>query len=379
MNYYDVLGVSKNATEEEIKKAYRDKCKETHPDVNPNNPEAEKKFKEVTEAYEALLDPTKRATYNRKHTYDKSKVHYYHNDNLDKDLNFEDLSSFNAYNGNVFDEIFGQYFYQGDPKPAEMGDHVNLQVKISISDVLKGCDKTVKYLRKGRCGKCKGSGGNMTTCHNCHGKGGTVHRANSMFVQRTCPICNGSGQSIANRCIDCLGTGLSVPAEMNITIKILPGIIEGMSIVLPHQGNAGKNNGAFGNLVVTVLVEQHPLFKIKEEGNVELDVPISYTQLIFGDEIDIPSLDGKKLSFKLPASSSSNSIFKLEGKGLPKQYLGHNNSSMKDIGYGDMFVKTYIDVPNNIDEDYKKLLKKLSKYEKENDSSKKREFSKFLN
>jgi molecular chaperone DnaJ len=365
MNYYELLGLKAGASEEEIKKAYRDKCKETHPDVNPNDPEAEKKFKAITEAYDVLTDPVKKSNYDR---FGSSKGH-------NSRVNYGNT---NPFESNVFDDIFGQYFYQGNPNPNPSGEHVSLQVKISLLDVLNGCDKTVKYLRKGRCGKCKGTGGTQTTCSVCHGKGGTIHRANSMIVQRTCPACNGAGRIVKDRCVDCLGTGLSVPAELNLTIKILPGIVSGMQIVAPSQGHAGKNNGPFGNLIVTVLIEEHPIFRVAEDGDLTAEVPVSYTQLIFGDEIEIPSVDGKKLSFKLPPNSPANSKFRLEGKGLPKYYLGKSAIIPSDIPYGSIIVKVYVDLPGSIDDDYKKVLKKLAKLEKENVSPKKREFSRYL-
>lgn len=337
MNYYQILEVSMSATIEEIKAAYRKKSKETHPDLNKNDKDAEAKFKKISEAYETLSDPLKKSIYDKK------------------------FNQYDSFFGDIFSNIFNQR-KQNKPR----GEDIGVLVSMEIDDIILGCQKTFKIHRKGRCGTCKSQGGKFTTCPKCNGKGGTIHHGGGLMFQRSCPECLGEGVIITDRCLDCLGTGLSPASEVEITINIESGNLR-ESIIIPDQGHPGKCGGPNGNLVVHLKVKPHKFYKQLGTTNLSASVPITFSQLIKGADIKLPSIGGEEINISIPPNCSSNSRFIINQKGLP--FLGLR---------GDIIISLNVVCPVNPDKKYMNLINKLEKMEIESDFSEIKEFNEML-
>ena len=353
-DYYEVLGVSKGASEDEIKKAYKKMARKYHPDLNPGDKSAEEKFKEVNEAYEVLSDTDKRARYDQ---YGHAGVEPNFGagglgGGFDGSFDFGDL-------GDIFCSFFGGGFGGGrrtNPNAPQRGESIRMSIAISFGEAAFGCEKEVTVERYETCDTCHGSGCAPGTspevCPDCHGTGTVqVRRQTPMGVFATsapCAKCGGKGRIIHQPCKDCRGSGM-VRKKKTIQASIPAGIDNGQTISIRGQGNAGKNGGPAGDLLITITVRPHELFR-REGTSVLCEAPITFTQAVLGAELEIPTIDGK-VKYTLPEGTQSGTTFRLKGKGIP---------SINGRGRGDQYVTVYIETPKNLNKEQKEALKKFA-------------------
>ena len=367
-DYYEVLGISKGASEDEIKKAYKKMARKYHPDLNPDNKEAEEKFKEVNEAYEVLSDPNKKARYDQ---YGHAGVDLNFGAGgagFDGNFDFGDL-------GDIFGSFFGGGFGGGrrtNPNAPQRGESIRLSLTISFEEAAFGCEKEVTVERMEQCGTCSGSGCAAGTtpevCPDCHGSGQVqVRRQTPMGVFATsspCGRCGGKGKIIHQPCPDCRGTG-AVRKRKTIKASIPAGIDNGQTISIRSQGHAGKNGGPAGDLLITITVRPHELFR-REGTSVLCEAPITFAQAALGAELEIPTIDGK-VKYDLPEGTQSGTTFRLKGKGIP---------SINGRGRGDQYVTVYIETPRNLNKEQKEALKKFAETMGDNNYEERRKFFK---
>lgn len=353
-DYYEVLGVSRGASEDEIKKAYKKMARKYHPDLNPGDKTAEEKFKEVNEAYEVLSDADKKARYDQ---YGHAGVDPNFGaggfgGGFDGSFDFGDL-------GDIFGSFFGGGFGGGrrtNPNAPQRGESIRMSIAISFEEAAFGCEKAVTVERYETCDTCHGNGCAPCTspevCPDCHGTGTVqVRRQTPMGVFATsspCPKCGGKGRIIHQPCKDCRGSGM-VRKKKTIQASIPAGIDNGQTISIRGQGNAGKNGGPAGDLLITITVRPHELFR-REGTSVLCEAPITFTQAVLGAELEIPTIDGK-VKYTLPEGTQSGTTFRLKGKGIP---------SINGRGRGDQYVTVYIETPKNLNKEQKEALKKFA-------------------
>ena len=353
-DYYEVLGVSRGASEDEIKKAYKKMARKYHPDLNPGDKTAEEKFKEVNEAYEVLSDADKTARYDQ---YGHAGVDPNFGaggfgGGFDGSFDFGDL-------GDIFGSFFGGGFGGGrrtNPNAPQRGESIRMSIAISFEEAAFGCEKAVTVERYETCDTCHGNGCAPGTspevCPDCHGTGTVqVRRQTPMGVFATsspCPKCGGKGRIIHQPCKDCRGSGM-VRKKKTIQASIPAGIDNGQTISIRGQGNAGKNGGPAGDLLITITVRPHELFR-REGTSVLCEAPITFTQAVLGAELEIPTIDGK-VKYTLPEGTQSGTTFRLKGKGIP---------SINGRGRGDQYVTVYIETPKNLNKEQKEALKKFA-------------------
>ena len=350
-DYYEVLGVSRGASEAEIKKAYRKLAKENHPDLHPGDKEAEARFKEVNEAYEVLSDADKKARYDQ---YGHAGVdpNFGAGGGFDGSFDFGDL-------GDIFGSFFGGGFGGGrrtNPNAPQRGESIRLSLAISFEEAAFGCEKSVTVERMETCETCHGNGcapgSTPEVCPECHGTGTVqVRRQTPMGVFATsspCTRCGGKGKIIHQPCKDCHGTG-AVRKRKTIQASIPAGIDNGQTISIRGQGNAGKNGGPAGDLLITITVRPHELFR-REGTSVLCEAPITFAQAVLGAELEIPTIDGK-VKYELPEGTQSGTTVRLKGKGIP---------ALNGRGRGDQYVTVYIETPRNLNKEQKEALKKFA-------------------
>lgn len=353
-DYYEVLGISRGASEDEIKKAYKKMARKYHPDLNPGDKTAEEKFKEVNEAYEVLSDADKKARYDQ---YGHAGVDPNFGaggfgGGFDGSFDFGDL-------GDIFGSFFGGGFGGGrrtNPNAPQRGESIRMSIAISFEEAAFGCEKAVTVERYETCDTCHGNGCAPGTspevCPDCHGTGTVqVRRQTPMGVFATsspCPKCGGKGRIIHQPCKDCRGSGM-VRKKKTIQASIPAGIDNGQTISIRGQGNAGKNGGPAGDLLITITVRPHELFR-REGTSVLCEAPITFTQAVLGAELEIPTIDGK-VKYTLPEGTQSGTTFRLKGKGIP---------SINGRGRGDQYVTVYIETPKNLNKEQKEALKKFA-------------------
>ena len=348
-DYYEVLGIDKSASDEEIKKAYRKLAKKYHPDMNPGDKEAESRFKEVNEAYEVLSDADKRAKYDQYGfaAFDPSSFQ----------SSAEGFGGFADILNDLFGGGFGGFGGGGQSRtgPAK-GSTVRASLTLTLEEAAFGCEKAVTVERYETCDTCHGNGCAPGTspevCPDCHGTGTVqVRRQTPMGVFATsspCPKCGGKGRIIHQPCKDCRGSGM-VRKKKTIQASIPAGIDNGQTISIRGQGNAGKNGGPAGDLLITITVRPHELFR-REGTSVLCEAPITFTQAVLGAELEIPTIDGK-VKYTLPEGTQSGTTFRLKGKGIP---------SINGRGRGDQYVTVYIETPKNLNKEQKEALKKFA-------------------
>ena len=368
-DYYEVLGVGKSATEDEIKKAYRQLAKKYHPDMNPGDKEAEVKFKEVNEAYAVLSDSEKRAKYDRfgHAAFDPSAG------------GGSGFGGFGGFGGADFDfgDIFSSFFGGGGGSsrsrhnaPIE-GDDIGTLVTVTFEEAVFGCKKEINFARVENCAECSGSGAakgtTPETCTTCKGTGRVTVQQQTMLgymqTQRACSACGGRGKIIKTPCKNCNGKG-RVKINKKLEVNIPAGIDDRQNIVLRGQGSAGINGGPAGDLIIEVRVKEHPLF-IRRGNNIYFEVPISFAEAALGAEIEIPMLDGSREKYKIPEGTQSGTDFTMRGKGVADV-----NSKRR----GDLIFTATVETPNNLTSEQKELLKKFAASLGENNNKKKKSF-----
>lgn len=349
-DYYEVLGVSKGASEDELKKAYRKLAKENHPDLHPGDKECEARFKEINEAYEVLSDSDKRAKYDQfgHAAFDPNQGF--------GGGGFGGFEGFGGF-GDIFGDIFGGFGGFGgggrNPNAPRKGDNLRATVNIKFEEAAFGVKKEVFVAKVEQCPDCKGTGcAEGTTaevCPDCKGTGSvkTTQRTPFGMVQSTgqCPKCKGRGKIIHTPCKSCRGIG-SVRRQHKVTVSVPAGIDDGQTISLRGQGNAGINGGPAGDLLITVLVQPHARFE-RDGASILLEQEVSFAQAALGSEIEVPTLDGK-VKLNIPEGTQPGSVFRLKGKGVP--YLRAN-------GRGDQFVTVKVAVPKNMSSAQKEALR----------------------
>lgn len=347
-DYYEVLGVDKNASDDEIKKAYRKKAKQYHPDLNPNNPEAEAKFKEANEAYEVLSDAQKKARYDQ---FGHAGV----------DPNY---GAGGAGGGMDFDlgDLFGSFFgggfggRQANPNAPRRGDDVQERVTISFEEAAKGCKRTVETTRIENCSECGGSGAakgsTPKTCPECGGRGQVQTQQRTPFgmisTSKACPKCGGKGKIIDNPCTKCRGGG-RVRRRASVEVEIPAGIDDQQVLNVRGAGSKGPNGGPAGDLHVVVFVRPHPFFE-RDGYDVWYNVTVSFAQAALGASLEIPTLEGK-VKWDLPAGTQPGEVFMLRGKGIQR---------LNGRDKGNQLLKVIVDVPKKLTESQKELIRKLS-------------------
>lgn len=352
-DYYEVLGLQKEATAEEIKKAYRKLAKENHPDLHPGDKACEERFKEINEAYEILSDEDKRAKYDQ-----------YGHAAFDPNAGFGGgFGGFDGFGdlGDIFGDLFGGFGGFGggtrsNPNAPRRGDNVRATVSISFEEAAFGCQKEINVGRVDLCPDCNGTGcAEGTTpevCPDCKGSGSVRTTTRTPFGMAQsmgqCSKCRGTGKIIHQPCKNCRGTG-SVRKQQRISVNIPAGIDDSQTISLRGQGNSGINGGDRGDLLVTVLVRPHARFE-REGTSVLLEQEISYAQAVLGAEIEVPTLDGN-VKLTIPEGTQPGSTFRMRGKGIP--YL-------RGSGRGDQYVTVHVAVPKNLTSSQKELLRQFA-------------------
>ena len=354
-DYYEVLGVKKGASEDELKKAYRKLAKENHPDLHPGDKECEARFKEINEAYEVLSDPDKRAKYDQfgHAAFDPSQ-------GFGGGGGFGGFEGFGGF-GDIFSDIFGGGFGFGggggrNPNAPRKGDNLRATVNIKFEEAAFGVKKDVFVSKIEQCHDCKGTGcAEGTTaevCPDCKGTGTVMSTKRTPFgmVQSSeqCPKCKGRGEIIHSPCKTCRGIG-SVRRQHKVSVSIPAGIDDGQTISLKGQGNAGLNGGPAGDLLITVLVQPHARFE-RDGASILLDQEISFSQAALGAEVEVPTLDGK-VKLNIPEGTQSGTTFRLKGKGVP---------FLRNGGRGDQFVTVNVAVPRSMTSTQKNALRRYA-------------------
>lgn len=348
-DFYEVLEISKSASVDEVKKAYRKKAIQFHPDKNPNNKEAEDRFKEATEAYSVLSDAEDKVR------YDRFGHAAFTNGAGSGGAQGGDFSGFEDIFGDIFGSFFGgQAGRDNRGGRGKTGTDLRYDIEITFEEAAFGCEKEATLGRRAKCESCSGSGASKGSsrecCKQCEGVGQVRIQQGFFTLARTCHICAGVGEVVKNPCQSCSGTGLKVK-ESKLKIKVPAGVDNGQRLKMRGEGEAGAGGGTNGDLYVQIQVAQHTIFQ-RQESEVICEVPISYAAAALGTEIDVPSLEGK-LKLKIPAGTQSGKVFRIKNKGIP--ILGSSPQRR-----GDQHVRILIHVPKKLSDDERELLEKLA-------------------
>lgn len=348
-DYYEVLGIDKNATDEDIKRAYRKKAKECHPDLHPNDKEAEARFKELNEANEVLSDPDKRARYDQ-FGFDGPDMGGGAGGNPFGGMDFSGMGGM----GDIFDQLFNGGMggsAQARRNAPRQGNDVRYELRLTFEEAAKGCHKSVEFYRYENCATCGGSGAKPgtqpQTCSMCKGTGQIRQSGGWMTTVRTCPACGGSGKVIKDKCSSCGGSG-RVRMRRTLELDVPAGVDDNIVLSKSGQGEPGANGGPNGDLLIQITVKPHKLFR-REGTNLRLEVPISFTQAALGAEIDVPTLDGS-VKYTIPEGTQTDTEFRIRGKGI--QQLGSNNK-------GDLIFKVRVETPRRLTEKQRELLRQF--------------------
>ncbi|MBC2605065.1 molecular chaperone DnaJ [Pelagicoccus albus] len=360
-DYYELLGVSKQATQDELKKAYRKMAVKYHPDKNPGNHEAEENFKKVSEAYEVLKDEQKRAAYDR---YGHAA---FSNGGMggggggggaggpfhDPFDIFSEVFGGGGGGGSIFEEFFGGGGGASRGRGgASRGSDLRYDLEIDLEEAAKGVEKEISFRKPTTCGKCSGSGAEpgsgVKTCPTCGGHGQVTASKGFFSVRQTCPTCNGSGQKVEKPCSSCGGEG-RVNETTKIKVKVPPGVDTGSKLRSAGNGEAGMHGGPAGDLYIVLHVRDHEVFERQDE-NLYCEIPIKFTLATLGGMIEVPTLTGKA-SLKIPAGTQSGTTFRLKGKGMPSLRGGY---------YGDQMVRVKIEVPKSLTSEQKQKLEEFA-------------------
>ncbi len=371
-DYYEVLGVAKGCSEDELKKAYRAQAKTYHPDLNPGDKTAEAKFKEVNEAYEVLSDKTKRARYDQ---FGHAGVDPSYGAGGGGAGGFGGFGGFGDL-GDIFGDIFSGGFGFGgstrarDPNAPIRGNDVHTDIPLSFMEAAKGCKKEIAIQRLENCDECSGSGcatgTRPDTCPECSGTGQVRMQQRTPFgviqTSRSCPRCSGKGKIVKNPCNKCKGLG-RVRRTKKLEVNVPAGIDHGQTFVLRGQGDFGMNGGPAGDVAVVVTVRPDPLFE-RDGFDVWCDIPLTYTQAVLGDEIVVPTIDGK-VKYNVPEATQAGTVFRLRDKGIP---------FINGRGRGDQYVRVNIEVPRGLTNKQKDALKEFERLTGDKNYEKRKSF-----
>lgn len=370
-DYYDLLGVSKTASAEDLKKAYRAMAKKYHPDANPNNKEAEEKFKEINEAYEVLSDSQKKTAYDQfGHAGVGAGGPGGFGGGGFRPQDFGNAADFEDIFGDVFSNFFGGNQQGRDGRgrtQAQEGDDLRFDLNLSFEEAAFGTTKEIKVQKLSTCEACHGSGAKpgsgRVVCPTCKGNGQVRSTQGFFTIARTCTRCGGQGEMPGSPCPTCHGHG-RMEKEKEISVKVPPGVDEGSRLRLRGEGEAGLNGGVAGDLYVFLHVEAHDFFK-REGSDLHCEIPISFVQASLGTEIEVPTLEGP-VKIKIPAGTQSGKVFRLKEKGL---------KSPQSSDVGDLLVAVTVETPTNLNSKQKKLLEEFEVLSNENNSP---QMSKFM-
>ncbi len=371
-DYYEILEISKNASSDEIKKAYRKKALKYHPDRNPGDKEAEEKFKEAAEAYEVLSDPQKKSRYDQ---FGHAGLSGAAGGGFSGGMTMEDIFS---HFGDIFSDMgfggFGGFGSRGRSyQRVNKGSNLRIKVKLSLEEIEKGVEKKLKVSKYISCADCSGTGakdGNaFSTCSTCRGSG-QVTRVTSTFLgqmstTQTCPSCNGEGKVITRKCNTCAGEGV-IRGDEVISLKIPPGVAEGMQLNVSGKGNAARRGGVNGDLIVAIEEKEHSEL-VRDGKDLLYNLYITVAQAALGSQVEIPTLDGK-VKIKIEQGTQPGKILRLRGKGLPE---------VNSYGKGDLLVNINVWIPKNLSRDEKAMLEKLDQSDNFKPAPDKRERSFF--
>ena len=379
-DYYEILGVDRNASAEEIKRAYRRLAKKYHPDLNKDNPkEAEEKFKEISEAYEVLSDPQKRANYDRfGHAgvdfgpggFDWSKFTRFSDiEDIFRDIFGTDFGFGGRGRGvgSIFEDLFGAGGYRGGGAAAteyqypERGRDIRYDLEIDLEDAARGIEKEIEVSKEETCPDCKGTGASggslgLQTCPACGGTGQIKRVQRQGFAQfvsiTTCPRCGGRGKVIEKPCNTCGGSG-KISVNKRLSVRIPPGVDTGSRLRIPGEGEAGERGGPPGDLYIVIHVREHEIFR-REGKDLYCDVPVRFAQVALGDEIEVKNIYGDEVSLRIPPGTQSGTIFRLRNQGMP---------DLKGHGRGNMMVRIKVVTPKKLSKRQKELLREFDKEE----------------
>lgn len=355
-DYYELLGLSKGASADEIKKAYRAKAKELHPDRNADNPNAEAQFKEVNEAYDVLKDADKKAAYDR-------FGHAAFEGGMGGGGRPGGQGDFTSAFSDVFDDLFGDFMgggrRSGGRNRATRGSDLRYNLRVSLEEAYTGLQKSIKVPTSVQCGSCNGtgaeSGSEPITCPTCSGMGKVRATQGFFTVERTCPTCSGLGQMIKNPCRSCSGAG-RVEKDRSLSVNVPAGVETGTRIRLSGEGEAGMRGGPAGDLYIFIEVEEHKIFN-RDGLNLFCRVPVSMSSAALGGDIEVPTIDGGRSRVKIPQGSQSGRQMRLRGKGMPAIKSSHS---------GDMFIELAVETPVNLTSRQKELLREFEKLSEDN-------------
>ena len=370
-DYYEVLGVARGASADELKKAYRQKAKELHPDRNSDNPNAEAQFKEVNEAYDVLKDADKKAAYDRfGHAAFEGGMgggggrgaQGFGGGNADFASAFSD----------VFEDLFGDFMGGrggGGRSRAQRGSDLRYNLRVSLEEAYQGVQKTINVPTSIACDTCRGTGAEggaePVTCPTCSGMGKVRAQQGFFTVERTCPTCNGMGQIVKNPCRSCGGAG-RVEKERSLSVNIPAGVETGTRIRLAGEGEAGLRGGPSGDLYIFIEVREHPIFQ-RDGINLYCRIPISITTAALGGEVEVPTIDGGRSRVKVPVGAQTGKQMRLRSKGMP---------ALRGAGVGDMVLELAVETPVNLTSRQRELLMEFEKLSEENNPEGKSFFSK---
>lgn len=346
-DYYQILGVDRKATDEELKKAFRKLAMQYHPDRNKDDPKSEAKFKEVNEAYEALKDPQKRAAYDQ---YGADGMHM-----AGGGGGGGFSSGFGGAFTDIFEDMFGDMMNRGGSRSGpQRGGDMQYTMEITLEEAYSGVETTIKIPTNESCDKCNGSGAEAGTseeqCPACNGAGRMRMQQGFFTIERTCPTCNGAGKIIRDPCKKCSGQG-RVRKEKSLKVKIPAGIESGRRIRLAGEGEAGFRGGPAGDLYVLLAVKPHKLFK-RDGANIYCRVPIPMTTAALGGEVEVPTIGGNRTKVKIPEGTQTGQQLRLKGKGMPV---------LRSDALGDMFIDVLVETPMHLNRKQQDLLKELDK------------------
>lgn len=368
-DYYELLGVAKGASADEIKKGYRKKAKELHPDRNADNPEAEAQFKEINEAYEVLKDADKKAAYDR---YGHAAFEGGMGGGGRPGGGFGQQGDFASAFSDVFDDLFGDFMGGGrgggGRQRAARGADLRYNLRVTLEDAYGGLQKTINVPTSVQCGECHGSGAEggaePVTCPTCSGMGKVRATQGFFTVERTCPTCSGLGQIIKNPCSSCGGQG-RVQKDRSLSVNIPAGVETGTRIRLAGEGEAGMRGGPPGDLYIFIEVKKHGIFE-REGTELHCRVPVSMTTAALGGDIEVPTIDGGRSRVKIPSGSQSGRQMRLRGKGMP---------ALRGGPAGDMFIELAVETPVNLTSRQKELLREFEDQSEDNNPESKSFFS----